>query len=53
MKPALTALEQLMEGNRRFASDIRAREGNSDQARRNELAERQEPFAIRQLWQVI
>jgi carbonic anhydrase len=40
------ALERLREGNRRFASDARSRDTITSQARRNELAAGQEPFAI-------
>ena len=40
------ALERLREGNRRFASDVRGSAALVTQARRSELAEGQEPFAI-------
>jgi carbonic anhydrase len=46
MIPAREALERLREGNRRFVSDLRNREAPTSQARRNELAAGQEPFAI-------
>jgi carbonic anhydrase len=46
MISAREALERLREGNRRFVSDVRSRERLPSQARRNELAAGQEPFAI-------
>jgi carbonic anhydrase len=46
MITARAALERLLEGNRRFASDVRSRDTLTSQARRNELAAGQEPFAI-------
>jgi len=46
MKSALKALEQLREGNRRFASDTLTQAGHYGETRRNELTEGQEPFAI-------
>jgi carbonic anhydrase len=44
--PAREALERLREGNRRFASDTRSHGPLTSQARRDELTEGQEPFAI-------
>src|SRR3989449_1564643 len=46
MISASEALERLREGNRRFVSDVRGSAALDTQARRNELAENQEPFAI-------
>ena len=46
MISAPEALERLREGNRRFVSDARSLEALTSQARRNELAAGQEPFAI-------
>ena len=46
MISAQEALERLQEGNRRFVSDARSGETLTTQARRNELATGQEPFAI-------
>ena len=46
MISALEALEQLRQGNRRFASDSPSREVLTNQARRSGLASGQEPFAI-------
>jgi len=46
MLTALEALERLREGNRRFVSDIRGHEALTDQVRRGEVADGQEPFAI-------
>jgi len=46
MISAREALERLREGNRRFVSDVRSSETLANQARRNELAAGQEPFAI-------
>jgi carbonic anhydrase len=46
MISAREALARLREGNRRFVSDVRSRETFTSQARRNELAAGQEPFAI-------
>jgi carbonic anhydrase len=43
---ALEALERLVEGNRRFVSDVRGRNSPNSQARLNGLAAGQEPFAI-------
>jgi len=40
------ALERLLEGNRRFVSDVRGSAALVTQTRRSELAEGQEPFAI-------
>src|ERR1700674_4680240 len=40
------ALEPLREGNRRFVSDVRSRDTLTSQARRNEVAAGQQPFAI-------
>ena len=45
MIPAQEALERLREGNQRFVSDIRD-SGTLGQARRSQVAESQEPFAI-------
>jgi len=41
-----TALERLIEGNRRFVAGIRDHENHTNQSRRTELASGQEPFAI-------
>ena len=46
MISAQEALERLREGNRRFASGVLSRDTLTSQARRNELAAGQEPFAI-------
>ena len=46
MIPAQAALQRLREGNRRFASDTRSHGALTSQARRDELTEGQEPFAI-------
>jgi carbonic anhydrase len=46
MIPATEALERLREGNRRFVSGVRSGDTLTHQARRNELAAGQEPFAI-------
>ena len=46
MIPAREALERLREGNRRFVSDARRADTLSDRARRHEVADSQEPFAI-------
>lgn len=46
MISAHEALERLQEGNRRFVADARNSDTLSSQARRNEVAEGQEPFAI-------
>jgi carbonic anhydrase len=46
MISAQEALERLREGNRRFVADVRSRDTLMGQTRRNELAIRQEPFAI-------
>ena len=46
MISAKEALERLREGNRRFVADVRSRDTLMSQTRRNELALRQEPFAI-------
>jgi carbonic anhydrase len=44
MISAREAFDRLREGNRRFVADVRAHDGLA--SRRNELAARQEPFAI-------
>ena len=44
--PAREALERLQEGNRRFVAEVRASSVRTSAARRRELAESQEPFAI-------
>jgi len=44
--PAREALELLREGNRRFVAEVRNRDGVTSQARRRELINSQEPFAI-------
>lgn len=46
MVPALEALEYLREGNHRFVSDIRSRSTLTDDSRRRELTDGQEPRAI-------
>lgn len=46
MNTARDALERLREGNRRFVADIRNDENQSALARRKEVADGQEPFAI-------
>jgi carbonic anhydrase len=46
MISAQDALERLREGNLRFVSNVRSLDTPSSQTRRNELATRQEPFAI-------
>jgi carbonic anhydrase len=46
MISASDALERLLEGNRRFVSDVRGSAALVTQARRSELTEGQEPFAI-------
>ena len=46
MIAAVEALERLRAGNARFVSGIRSVDALSGQARRNELASGQEPFAI-------
>ncbi len=46
MISAREALERLREGNRRFVSDDRSRDTLASRTRPNELAARQEPFAI-------
>src|SRR5579862_1808248 len=46
MISALEALERLRQGNLRFASGVRSIDAIGSQARRGELAESQEPFAI-------
>ncbi len=46
MMSAHGALECLREGNRRFVSDVRSRDAELTRARRAEIAETQEPFAI-------
>ncbi len=46
MIPATDALERLREGNRRFRDDGRDSEALTNKARRSEVAEGQEPFAI-------
>ncbi len=44
--PARDALELLREGNRRFVAEVRNRNGIASGARRRELVDGQEPFAI-------
>lgn len=44
--PAYEALERLLVGNRRFASDAHASEALTNQMRRHQVATEQEPFAI-------
>lgn len=46
MISAREALQRLSEGNRRFVSGERERDPQNDHARRRELADGQEPFAI-------
>ncbi len=46
MIPPLEALERLREGNRRFVSDVWSSDADTSHARRSELMEGQEPFAI-------
>jgi carbonic anhydrase len=46
MISAREALERLREGNQRFASDAGSRKSPASEARRNELAAGQAPFAI-------
>src|SRR5213592_4880447 len=46
MISAREALERLRAGNRRFLSDVRSRDTFTNQARRDEVAAGQEPFAI-------
>ncbi len=46
MIPAHEAVERLREGNRRFVSEVRSQHVFASEARRNELAVGQEPFAI-------
>ena len=46
MMSALDALERLRQGNLRFASGVRSIDAIASHARRRELAENQEPFAI-------
>ncbi len=46
MISAVNALERLIEGNRRFVSDIRDHSTFTGQTRRSELVPGQEPFAI-------
>src|SRR5256714_9894906 len=46
MISASEALDRLLEGNRRFVSDVRGSAALVTQTRRSELAEGQEPFAI-------
>ena len=46
MIPAHEALDLLRDGNRRFASGHRSHESLNSEARRNEVAAGQEPFAI-------
>jgi carbonic anhydrase len=46
MIPARDALALLRDGNRRFVSEVRNRDGVASQARRRELLDGQEPFAI-------
>jgi len=43
---AREALERLREGNRRFVADDRSQHSSASEARRRELADRQQPFAI-------
>jgi carbonic anhydrase len=44
--PAREALARLIEGNQRFAADVRSLASLTSQTRRGELTTRQEPFAI-------
>ena len=46
MTSARDSFERLREGNRRFVSEVQSRETLASQARRDELATGQEPFAI-------
>ena len=46
MIPARDALERLVEGNRRFVNDWRMSRALASHARRTELADGQEPFAV-------
>lgn len=46
MIPATEALERLREGNRRFRDDGRDSQALTNKARRSEVADGQEPFAI-------
>ncbi len=46
MIPAHQALQRLREGNQRFVAEIRKHPASTNQARRSELLDRQEPFAI-------
>jgi carbonic anhydrase len=46
MISALEALQRLREGNRRFVAGARSEDTLTSQARRDELAAGQEPFAI-------
>ena len=46
MIPAQEALERLREGNRRFVSEVRNSDSQSNRTRRRELEDGQEPFAI-------
>lgn len=46
MVAALDALERLRDGNRRFVSDLRSHGPLTNDARRRELADGQDPFAI-------
>lgn len=46
MVPAREALERLRDGNRRFVSDVRNSDTLTTGARRREVAEGQQPFAI-------
>jgi carbonic anhydrase len=46
MLSAHDALERLREGNRRYASNVSRSQAGLDRARRTELIDRQEPFAI-------
>lgn len=46
MKTAIDALERLREGNERFVAEIRNDGENSTRARRKEVLDNQEPFAI-------
>jgi carbonic anhydrase len=43
---ARTALERLLEGNRRFVAGVRKEDARTNRARRSELTAGQEPFAI-------
>jgi carbonic anhydrase len=46
MIPAEDALARLRDGNRRFVANVRSHESLASEARRIEVAARQEPFAI-------